>query len=139
MSEHKRIEPEDLEVGMSVVCRNWINAGWGRIFRYPEWTGKTVKRITPKRTKAVLVGNDGTTTFDIDLKKEAVYVPDAAMVHENECVNAYQDSVNILGGNTNRKWRDMYSLSDDELKEVHGYLTALDAILNKEKRREENG
>ena len=138
MAEHKRIEPEELEVGMEVAYQYWITIGWGRSFRYPRWIGKTVKRITPKRTKAVLVGNGSATTFDIDLKKEEVYVPDEQMAYENECLNAYLESANILGY-TRKNWRELYSLSDDELKEVHGYLTALDAILNKETRREENG
>ena len=97
MAEHKRIEPEELEVGMEVAYQYWITIGWGRSFRYPRWIGKTVKRITPKRTKAVLVGNGSATTFDIDLKKEEVYVPDEQMAYENECLNAYLESANILG------------------------------------------
>ena len=131
MSEHKRIEPEDLEVGMKVAYPYWVDVGYRRAYRYPRWIVNTVKRITPKRTKVVLVGKDETKTYEVNLKDHSVYVPDETMLYENECINVYKDSEHILSGYRNGKWRTLYSLPDDKLKEVHGYLTALDAILNK--------
>ena len=139
MSEHKRIMPEELEVGMSVAYPYEVVCGWGRNFRYRIWREYRVKRITPKRTKVVLEGKGSASGIEVDLKRYKVYEPDAAMSRENEIVSVYKDSVRTLNDYVSRKWRDLYSLSDDELKEVHGHLMALDAILNKEKRREENG
>ena len=139
MSEHKRIMPEELKVGMAVAYPYEVVCGWGSNFRYRIWREYRVKRITPKRTKVVLECKGSASGIEVDLKRYNVYEPDASMSHENEIVKFYKDSELVLSGYVNRKWRLLRDLSDDELKTVHGHLMALDAILNKEKRREENG
>ena len=137
MVEHKRIEPEDLEVGMAVAYPYRVYDGYMRFFRCRIWKFCRVKRVTPMRTKVVLIVEHGSEQIEVNLKMYAVYEPDASMSHENEIVKFYKDSELVLSGYVNRKWRLLRDLSDDELKTVHGHLMALDAILNKEKRREE--
>ena len=128
--KHKEIRPEELEVGMEVAYPHPVSIGWQRDFRYPRWQRCFVKRITPKRTKAVLLCKNG-ATIDADFKKDCVYVPDELMNHENECIEIYKacrDSMNAYEAGR-RKY--LWSLSDDELKEVHKHFMALDAILRK--------
>lgn len=131
--KHKAIEREKLEVGMAVAYPYTVVVGWYRDFRYPRWVGASVKRVTPKRTKAVLECKNG-NTIDVDLKKEHLYELDADMEHENECVHTYKDCERLISSYSDGKWKTLSSLTDTELKEVHTLLTALDKIMKKEKR-----
>ena len=131
-NNHKVIEPEELKAGMVVACPYTVSVGWYRDFRYPRWVGASVKRVTPKRTKAVLECKDG-GTIEVDLKKHNVYELDAEMERENKCVHAYKECERVLLNYIDRKWKPLSSLPDAELKEVHTLLTALDKIMKKEK------
>ena len=130
--KHKAIEPEKLEVGMVVAYPYAVVAGWHRDYRYPRWVGASVKRVTPKRTKAVLECKDG-STIEVDLKKHDVYELDAEMERENKCVHMYKECKRVLFNYDDGKWKTLSSLPDAELKEVHALLTALDKIMKKEK------
>ena len=127
---HKAIDPNKLEVGMTVAYPNWIRSN--RDFQYPIWIKATVKRITPKRTKVVLLFQDG-TTIDVNLKIKKVYELDTDLEHENECVHLYKTCRNIMIDSGDGKWRLINTLSDAEIKEVYTHLTALDKIMRKEK------
>ena len=130
--KHKAIEPEKLEVGMKVAYPYIVAVGCYRYFRYPRWIGASVKRVTPKRTKAVLECKNG-NTIEVNLKKEYLYELDADMEHELECVHMYKDSERLISSCSDGKWKTLSSLTDTELKEVHTLLTALDKIMKKEK------
>lgn len=127
---HKVIEPEKLEVGMIVAYPYTVFIGWSRCFRYQRWIGASVKRVTPKRTKAVLECKDG-DTIEVDLKKVHVYELDADMERENECVHMYKECEQVLFNYGDGRWKSLGSLPDNELKEVHTLLTALDGIMRK--------
>jgi hypothetical protein len=96
------------------------------------WVGASVKRVTPKRIKAVLECKDG-STIEVDLKKHDVYELDADMERENECVHMYKECERVLLNYSDGKWKPLSSLPDTELKEVHTLLTALDKLTKKEK------
>ena len=130
--KHKTIKPEELKVGMVVAYPYTMSVGWYRDFRYPMWVGASVKRVTPKRTKAVLECKDG-SAIEVDLKKHDVYELDVEMERENECVHTYKECERVLLNYSDRKWKPLSSLPDTELKEVHVHLTALDKIMKKEK------
>lgn len=132
-NKHKAIKPEELEVGMVVAYPYTVIVGWYRYFRYSRWVGASVKRVTPKRTKAVLECKDG-NTIEVNLKKEYLYELDADMEHENECVHMYKECERLISGYSDGKWKTINSLSDAELKEVHSLLTALDKLMCKEKK-----
>ena len=132
MAEHKMLKAEELEVGMEVAYPTYIWAGWHRYYRHRRWRGYTVKRITPKRTKVILLGADG-EEMDVDLKKHDVYVLDEAMSSDNKMVNMHQRSMSVLSAYDNGKWKSLESLSDDDLKVAYAYLIALDTIMRKEK------
>lgn len=132
MAEHKILKAEELEVGMEVAYPTYIWAGWHRYYRHQHWKGYTVKRITPKRTKVILLGADG-KDMDVDLRKHDVYVLDEAMISDNKMVNMYQRSMSVLSAYDNGKWKSLESLSDDDLKVAYAYLIALDTIMRKEK------
>lgn len=132
MAEHRMLKAEELEVGMEVAYPTYIWAGWHRYYRHRHWRGYTVKRITPKRTKVILLGADG-EEMDVDLKKHDVYVLDEAMSSDNKMVNMYQRSMSVLSAYDNGKWKSLESLSDDDLKVAYAYLIALDTIMRKEK------
>ena len=131
-NKHKVIKPEELEVGMKAAYPYNVAVGWYRNFRYPRWVGGFVKRVTPKRTKAVLECKNG-NTIEVDLKKEHLYELDADMEHEVECVLMYKDCERLVSSYSDGKWKTLSSLSDAELKEVHTLLTALDKLMKKEK------
>jgi len=131
--KHKAIKPDELKVGMAVAYPYIVVVGWYRDFRYPRWVGASVKRVTPKRTKAVLECKNG-NTIEVDLKKERLYELDADMEHENECVHTYKDCERLISSYSDGKWKTLSSLTDTELKEVHEHLTALDKLMKKEKR-----
>lgn len=130
--KHKAIKPDELKVGMVVAYPYIVVVGWYRDFRYPMWVGASVKRVTPKRTKAVLECKNG-DTIEVDLKKERLYELDADMEHENECVHTYKDCERLISSYSDGKWKTLRSLTDTELKEVYVHLTALDKIMKKEK------
>lgn len=130
--KHKAIKPDELKVGMVVAYPYIVVVGWYRDFRYPRWVGTSVKRVTPKRTKAVLECKNG-NTIEVDLKKERLYELDADMEHENECVHTYKDCERLISSYSDGKWKTLSSLTDTELKEVHTLLTALDKLMKKEK------
>ena len=132
MAEHKILKAEELEVGMEVAYPTYVWAGWHRYYRHQHWKGYTVKRITPKRTKVILLGADG-KEMDVDLRKYDVYALDETMSSENKMVNMYQKSMSVLSAYDNGGWKSLESLSDDDLKAVHTLLTALDKIMRKEK------
>jgi len=129
-NKHKAIKPEKLEVGMKVAYPYNVPIGWYKDFRYPMWVGATVKRVTPKRTKVVLTRATG-ATIEVNLKEEAVYEMDADMARENECIEIYKATNKFLGNHENNKWRSLWDLSDEELKNAHALLTALDGIMRK--------
>ena len=130
--KHKAIKPDELKVGMDVAYPRYVVIGWHRWFRYPMWVVATVKRVTPKRTKVVLTRETG-ATIEVNLKEEAVYEIDADMARENECIEIYKATNKFLGNHENNKWRSLWDLSDEELKNAHALLTALDKIMKKEK------
>jgi len=132
MAEHKILKAEELEVGMEVAYPTYVWAGWHRYYRHQHWKGYTVKRITPKRTKVILLGADG-KEMDVDLRKYDVYALDETMSSENKMVNMYQKSMSVLSAYDNGGWKSLESLSDDDLKAVHTLLTALDKIMRKER------
>jgi len=132
LAEHKMLKAEELEVGMGVAYPTYIWAGWHRYYRHRHWRGYAVKRITPKRTKVILLGADG-KEMDVDLRKHDVYALDETMSFENKMVNMYQKSMSVLSAYDNGGWKSLESLSDDDLKAVHTLLTALDKIMRKEK------
>lgn len=129
---HEVIQPEELEVGMNVAYPDRVNIGWHRDFRYPRWMDYYVKRITPKRTKAVLLSKDG-VAIDVNLKEYSVYVPDATMNRENTCLKKFLDCRKVLNNYYSGKWKALWALSDEELDEVHKHLMELEAIMNKER------
>ena len=131
-NKHKAIKPDELKVGMDVAYPRYVVIGWHRWFRYPMWVVATVKRVTPKRTKVVLTRETG-ATIEVNLKEEAVYEIDADMARENECIEIYKATNKFLGNHENNKWRSLWDLSDEELKNAHALLTALDKIMKKEK------
>lgn len=128
--KHKKIEPEKLKAGMDVAYPRHVVVGWHRWFRYPMWVVATVKRVTPKRTKVVLTRETG-ATIEVNLKEESVYEMDADMARENECVEIYRATREFLSNHENNKWRSLWDLSDEELKDAHTLLTALDGIMRK--------
>ena len=131
---HKVIAPEELIVGMRVAYPTRVNAGWRGDFRYPTWLDATVLRVTPKRTKVTLaITKDGKTAeaIVVNPQKDPVCEPDEDMKHENECVSNYIGCENILLKYNTHKWRALYSLTDDELKEAYIHLAALDEIMSK--------
>lgn len=132
MAEHRMLKAEELEVGMEVAYPTYIWAGWHRYYRHQHWKGYTVKRITPKRTKVILLGADG-KEMDVDLRKHDVYAIDEAMNSDNKMVNMYQKSMSILSAYDNGWWKSLESLPDDDLEAVNTLLTALDVIMRKEK------
>ena len=131
-NKHIAIKREEIEVGMAVAYPYSINVGWHRNFRYPAWVGCVVERVTPKRTKTVISRKDG-STIDVNLKEYSVYVPDELMTHENECVQKYKDCRKILSDYDNGRWKALWELSDDELKEAHTHLMELSVLFQKTK------
>lgn len=132
MAEHRMLKAGELEVGMEVAYPTYVWAGWNRYFRHRHWKGYTVERITPKRTKVILLGADG-KEMDVDLRKHDVYVPDESMNADNKIVNMYQRSMSVLSAYDGGKWKSLESLSDDDLKVAYAYLIALDTVMRKEK------
>ena len=132
MAEHRMLKAEELEVGMKVAYPYSVSVGWHRGFRYPRWMECYVKRITPKRTKAVLLLKDG-GTIDVNLKEYSVYVPDVTMNRENTCLKKFLDCLKALNKYNGGKWKALWALSDEELDEAHKYLMELEAIMNRER------
>lgn len=131
-NNHKVIKSEELKVGMMVGHPYDVVVGWYKNFRYRRWVEASVKRVTPKRTKAVLECKNG-DTIEVDLRKRLLYELDADMGHENECVHMYKDCERLISSYSDGKWKTLSSLSDAELKEVHTLLTALNKIMKREK------
>lgn len=131
---HEAIQPEELEVGMKVAYPHSVSVGWHRDFRYPRWAEYSVKRITPKRTKAVLLLKDG-VTIDVNLKEYSVYVPDVTMNRENTCLKKFLDCRKALNNCNGGKWKPLWELSDEELDEAHKHLMELETIMKREKER----
>ena len=131
MAEHRMLKAGELEVGMKVACPYSVSTGYGRYFRYQLWKGYEVKRITPKRTKVVLMDAKGQER-DVDLRRYDVFALDSTMQSENEMVEMYRKCGDILTGYRMNRWKSLDSLPDDDLKAVHTLLTALDVIMRKE-------
>lgn len=129
---HKVIQPEELEVGMNVAYPYSVSVGRYRDFRYPRWAECSVKRITPKRTKAVLLPKGG-VAIDVNLKEYSVYVPDVTMNRENTCLKKFLDCRKVLNNYDGGKWKALWALSDEELDEAHKHLMELEAIMNRER------
>lgn len=133
MAEHKMLKAEELEVGMKVAYPYAVSSnGYGRYFRYRLWVGYEVKRITPKRTKAVLMDAKGQER-EVDLRRYNFFALDTSMQSENKMVEMYRKCGDILLDYRMNKWKPLGCLPDDDLKAVHPLLVALDVIMRKEK------
>ena len=140
--EHKKIEPNELKLGMNVAYPLRVRAGWDWkshcfiYFRYPIWTNASVKWITPKRTKLTLEikKDDGKTKLiEVNPQKDAVYEFDAEMEHENMYAHMYEECERVLINYVDEKWKAFSLLPDAELREAHEHLTALDKVMRMEK------
>ena len=132
MAEHRILKAEELEVGMEVAYPYSVSTGYYRNFRHRLWKGYTILRITPKRTKIVLIDSGG-QEMDVDLRRYNVFALDDSMQISNEMVEMYQNCDDILSSYRCNRWKHLDDLPDDDLKTVHTLLTALDKIMRKEK------
>lgn len=132
MAEHRILKAEELEVGMEVAYPYGISVGYYRDFRHKLWKGYTIKRITPKRTKVVLINSDGQEK-EVDLKRYSVFALDDSMQISNEMVEMYRNCRDVLGSYRGNEWKRLEDLPDDDLKVANTLLTALDKIMRKEK------
>lgn len=132
MAEHKILKAEELEVGMKVAYPYSVSTGYHRNFRHRLWKGYTIKRITPKRTKVVLIDSDGQEK-EVDLRRNYIYALDSSMQTSNEMVEMYRNCDDILSSYRCNRWKHLDDLPDDDLRAVHTLLTALDVIMRKEK------
>lgn len=132
MAEHRMLKAEELEVGMEVAYPYGISVGYLRNFRHKLWKGYTIKRITPKRTKVVLINSDGQEK-EVDLRRYSVFALDDSMQTSNEMVEMYRNCSNILAAYRTNEWKRLDDLPDDDLKVAYTHLIALDKIMRKEK------
>ena len=131
MAEHKMLKAEELEVGMEVAYPYSVSTGYYRNFRHKLWEGYTIKRITPKRTKVVLINSDGQEK-EVDLRRYNVFALDDSMQTSNEMVEMYRNCRDVLSHYRISKWKNLEDLPDDDLKVANTLLTALDKIMRKE-------
>lgn len=132
MAEHRMLKAEELEVGMEVAYPYSVSTGYCRNFRHRLWKGYTVKRITPKRTKIVLIDSDGKEK-EVDFRKYNVFALDDSMQTSNEMVGMYRNCRDVLWSYRGNEWKRLEDLPDDDLKVANTLLTALDKIMRKEK------
>ena len=133
MAEHKVLKAEELEVGMEVAYPYAVSSnGYGRYFRHRLWKVYTIKRITPKRTKVVLINSDGQEK-EVDFRKYNVFALDDSMQTSNEMVEMYRNCRDVLGSYRGNEWKRLEDLPDDDLKEANTLLAKLDRIMRKEK------
>ena len=132
MAEHKILKAEELEVGMEVAYPYSVSTGYYRNFRHQLWKGYTVKRITPKRTKIVLIDSGGQEK-EVDFRKYNIFALDDSMQTSNEMVAMYRNCRDVLESYRTNKWKRLDDLPDDDLKVANTLLTALDKIMRKEK------
>ena len=132
MSEHKKIPSDKIEAGMAVAYPFRVKIGLNSRFHYPSWSGAVVQKVTPKRTKAVLVKENG-ERIEVDLKKSSIYELDPDMEHENRCIDMFKTCKTILSDYSCRDWeKDLDALPDNKLEEVYMHLKALNEIIGKE-------
>ena len=131
MAEHKILKAEELEVGMEVAYPYSVSTGYYRNFRHRLWKGYTIKRITPKRTKVVLIDSDGQEK-EVDFRRYNVFALDDSMQTSNEMVAMYRNCKNVLESYRTNKWKRLDDLPDDDLKVANTLLMALDKIMRKE-------
>ena len=132
MSEHKKIPFDKVEAGMAVAYPFLVKIGLKRRFHYPHWSGAVVQKVTPKRTKAVLVKENG-ELIDVDLRNSSVYELDSDMERENRCIGMFKTCKEILSDYSCRDWeKDLDVLPDDKLEEAYTHLMALNEIIGKE-------
>ena len=132
MAEHRMLKAEELEVGMEVAYPYSVSTGYYRNFRHRLWKGYTVKRITPKRTKIVLIDSGGQEK-EVDFRKYNIFALDDSMQTSNEMVAMYRKCRDVLESYRTNKWKRLDDLPDDDLKVANTLLTALDKIMRKEK------
>ena len=125
MSKLTYVNIDELKVGDSVGFCSCPSYGWRSDFRYPVISKRTIKRITPKRTKFVL--NDGTELNDREAKQLVILNEEAQ--RQSNVAKTFSDLKYILYKIEESNRKGIYlvekKLSDKELIEYHKFMKSL--------------
>lgn len=124
MSGDKRIPPDQLMVGDVIGVREAVSVGW-KHFRHPITVPRTIKRITPKRTK--IITDDGR---EYNVNRTWFYVIDEETKRINKvalCAAKINRSLYCL--EKSRSDGTLFSASDDGIVAASSLLDEVCAIL----------
>lgn len=124
MSVDQRIPVDQLKVGDTVGIRERVTLGW-KAFRYPVTIPKSIRRITPKRTK--IVTDDG---CEYNVRNTWFYVVDEDAKRKNEVVLCAKTIGQFLYDlERARNSGELFSASDEKIVAAAALLDEVRTIL----------
>lgn len=124
----------DLKPGDKVFIARPSTIGW-KSFRYNTYQEYTVEKITPKKTKVyltndVLRAND-MSPVEVQPNKTQLYKESEQLALENRIANCAQTCSHLIYKIDSTKDK-LSAMSDDEILELHGYLSSALELLEKQ-------